>query len=278
MKRAKNTKADIEATASQLVFPAPDDWKAIVHDLKLTKVQERELEITIVQALETIRRYRARPPRGTLVAALKRLEKTLDRVRYEMKRSKHLMNYFLPNKTLESIGTSFTFSTIGQAVGENVLPIDSDFAIRSMVEENYQITIADLESHFDNDRMSLGHRYGGEILTYFIDRIHADLKSWVELDRSNKGGRPADIYRQYMIRRLTVCASWIIGKAATTTATGRFADLCGTVLPACGFSSEGIEKAIEAVLEKMDGKGVTKRVKRKARSKRQTTVQSRNHR
>ena len=43
---AKNTKADIEARAAQLIFPASDDWKNIVHDLKLTKIQERELEIT----------------------------------------------------------------------------------------------------------------------------------------------------------------------------------------------------------------------------------------
>jgi hypothetical protein len=264
---ADNTTADIEAMAAQLTFPASDEWKDIVHDLELTKTQERELEITIQQVLAIIHGYQARPQRDTLVAALKRLEKTLNRVQYEMARSNHLMNYFLPSKTLEFIGTSFTFTAIGQAVGKDVFPMDPDGAIRSMVERNNFVTMADLERHFYNDRMALSYKYGGEILKHFIDVIHADLKSWVELDRHNTGGRPADIYRRYMIQRLAARAPWIIGKEATTTAKGKFVNLCAHVLPACGFSSEGIEKAIAAVLGKMKGKKGTNRVKRKAGSK-----------
>jgi hypothetical protein len=53
----------------------------------------------------------------------------------------------------------------------------------------------------------------------------------------------------------------IIGESATTTAKGKFAELCIAVLPACGFSSEGIEKAIEAAL------GRTNVGKRKERRK-----------
>jgi hypothetical protein len=268
MTPAKNTKADIEARASQLAFPAPDDWKNIVHDLKLTKTQEQELEITIRHVLATIRSRPERPRRDILVAALKRLEKALDRVRYEIARSQHLMNYFLPGQTLEFIGTSFTFTAIGQAVGKNVFPIDPDFSIQNMVERNTFVTIADLESYFHSDRMALGHKYGGEILKHFIDVIHADLKSWVEADRSNTGGRPADIYRQYMIQRLAARAPWIIGEEATTTAKGKFVGLCVEVLNACGFSSEGIEKAIPIALGKMNGKRGATQTKQKARSKR----------
>ena len=125
MTAAKNTKADIEARASQLAFPAPDDWKNIAHDLKLTKAQEKELEITIRHVLADVERYRAierkRPPRDILVAALKRLEKTLGSVKNEMARSERLTPHFLPNKTLEFVGTSFTFTAIEQAVGRNVI-------------------------------------------------------------------------------------------------------------------------------------------------------------
>jgi hypothetical protein len=207
MTPAKNNKADIEARARQLAFPTSEDWKNIVRDLELTKAQERELEITIRQVLADIDKYlikRKGLPREVVVPALKRLEKALDRVQYEMARSEDLMNSFLPSKTLEFIGTSFTFTAIGHAVGKDVFPIDPDGAIQRMVERNNFVTIADLESHFCNDRMALGHRYGGEILKHFIDSIHADLKSWVELDKGNTGGRPADIYRQYMIQRLSM--------------------------------------------------------------------------
>jgi hypothetical protein len=267
MTPAKNTKADVEARASLLAFPAPDDWKNIVQDLKLTKIQEEELGITIRQVLADIRSYRARPQRDTLIAALKRLEKVLDGVQYEMARSQHLMNDFLPNKTMEFIGTSFTFTAIGQAVGEDVVPIDPDCAIQRMVERNNFVTMVDLEGHFHGDRMALGYKYGGEILKNFIDVIHADLKAWVEADRGNRGGHPADIYRRYMIQRLAARAPWIIGEEATTTAKGKFVGLCVEVLNACGFSSEGIEKAIPVVLEKMNGKSGKKKRKRKVRAK-----------
>lgn len=206
-------------------------------------------------------------PRETLVPALKRLEKALGRVHHEMMRSKHLVDNFLPSKTLEFIGTSFTFSAIGKAVAKDVFPMDPDGAIQSMVERNKYTTTADLESHFYNDRMALGYKYGGEILKHFIDVIYADLKSWVELDRRNRGGRPADIYRQYMIQQLAARSPSIIGQEATTTAGGKFEDLCVAVLDACGFCSTGIEKAIAAVLKKMNGKNDTKRVKHKAKSK-----------
>jgi hypothetical protein len=258
MTPAKNDKANIEARAALLAFPAPDDWKNIVHDLKLTKAQENDLEITIRYVLADIEKYqtikRKEPPRGILVAALKSLEKALGRAQSEMARSEELMNYFLPSKTLEFIGTSFTFTAMGQAVAKDVFPIDPDCAIQSMIERNNFITMADLERHFYNDRMALGYKHGGEILKHFIDVIHADLKSWVEFDKRNTGGHPADIYRQYMIQRLAARSPWIIGEEATMTAGGKFESLCVAVLDACKFSSTGIEKAIAAVLGKMKGK------------------------
>jgi hypothetical protein len=248
MTPAKSTKGDIEARAALVAFPKPDDWQNIVHDLKLTKAQERELEITIGHALTDIKRYQAvkheQLPRDVLVAALKRLERALGLVRDEMASSGYLMSHFLSNKTLEFIGRSFTVTAMQKAVGKNDLKADSL-----------------------NDQIALGYKHGAEILKYFVDEIHDALKSWVELDRRNKGGRPADIYRQYMIQRLAGRAPRIIGKEATTTAKGKFEKLCVAVVDACGFNSTGIEKAIEAVLAKMNGNDEAKPVKRKARSK-----------
>jgi hypothetical protein len=267
----KNTKADIEARAAQLAFPASGDWKNIVHDLKLTTSEEKELEVSIRHVLTAIKKYQAikrrEPSREILAAALKRLEKALGPVQGEMARSEELMNYFLPSKTLEFIGESFTFTAIGQAAAKDVFPILLDHEIQDMIEKNNSITMAGLEKYFRGDRMALGYEHGGKILKHFIDVIHADLKSWVELDRRNMGGHPADIYRQYMIQRLAARSPWIIGEEATTTAGGKFERLCVAVLDACKFSSMGIEKAIAAVLGKMKGKKDTNRGKRKARPK-----------
>ena len=81
-------------------FPPPGEWENVVRDLKLTKTQERELEVTIRHVLANIEKYRAikrnEPSRGELVAALKRLEKTLGSVQNQKARSKHLMSGFFP--------------------------------------------------------------------------------------------------------------------------------------------------------------------------------------
>jgi hypothetical protein len=251
---AKNPKSRSKAKDAVFAFPAPDDWKDIVRDLGLTRVQENDLDITIRHVLADIEKYRARPPRDSLVAALKRLEKVLGAVQYEMARSKGLTRHFLPNSTLQFIGESFTFTAVGQAIGQDVFPIGQDYSIQNMIEKSNLLSIADLENQFRNDRRYLGLKYGGETLRNFIDTIHSDLKSWVESDRSNQGGRPAQVYRQHIIRRLAERSPWIIGIRATTTAKGKFQKLCDAVLPACGFRSQGIEKAIEAVLGKMSGR------------------------
>jgi hypothetical protein len=188
---ADNTTADIEAMAAQLTFPASDEWKNIVHDLELAKAEERELEITIRRVLADIERYlikRKELPRGILVAALKRLKKVLGAVQDEMARSGELMTNFLPSKTLEFIGESFTFTAIGQAVAENVFPARLDHEIQDMIEKTNSITMADLEKYSRGDRVALGYKHGGEVLKHFIDVIHADLKSWVEFDKRNTGG------------------------------------------------------------------------------------------
>ena len=271
MTPAKGTKADIEARAILLALPVSDEWKNIVRDLKLTKVQENELDVTIRHVMADIKKYQAIKrkaiPRHLQVAALKRLEKALGRVQSEMAGSENLMQHFLSNNTLEFIGKSFTFTAIQKAVTKGIYTIYVDDDIQNRIERNSSMTITDLEESYRNERVFLGYKYGAEILKHFIDVIHADLKSWVELDKLNTGGRPPDIYRQYMIQRLAARSPWIIGKEATTTAKGKFEKLCVAILNGCGFSSRGIEKAIAAVLGKMNGKKGTKRAKRKARSK-----------
>lgn len=267
----KNTEVKKETKTFTLAFPNPDDWKNIVHDLKLTTTQERELDITIRRVLADIEYYQAlkskSPPRDDLVAALKRLEKALGKVQSEMARSKHLMSHFLSNNTLEFIGKSFTFSAIGQAIEKDVFLTRLDHDIRYMIEKNNAITMAELEAFSCGDRMGLSYKHGAEILCHFIDVIHADLKSWTDLKRRDTGGHPADnIFRSYIIQRLAARSSFIVGRRATTTPKGKFAELCIAVLPACGFHSDGIEKAIEAVLGKMKGQKIRRRRKRKAKS------------
>lgn len=205
-------------------------------------------------AIEDLSEYQSRKgkeqPREVQVGRLERLEKALTNLQYEIDHSLHLMNNFLPNDVLGLIGRSFTFSTIGVALGRDVFPSRLDSIIKSRAI-GAPLTMADLENEGLVFGDALGLKHGHEILKHFIDSINRPLKDWIEHDRLNKGGRPADAVRTYLIYRLAEAAPTIIGKSATISTTGKFVELCSLALPACGVSATGIEKAVPSIVKRM---------------------------
>ena len=100
-------------------------------------------------------------------------------------------------------------------------------------------------------REAVGLNHGHLILTYLIERIHAPLKRWVELDRLNKGGRKPNAVRRHVIYRLAEAAPDILGKAASVSTTGKFVELCCAVLVACGLPESGIAKAVPPEIKRL---------------------------
>jgi hypothetical protein len=242
-------------THVELKFPPTEEWNNIVRDCKLTGAQANELEITLKDALDDIDRYYSklqnRPSRDLLVDRLKKFDKALRHLQDECRRSAHLMQDFWPADTLAYVGQSLTFSAMSAALGRSVFPEIVDFKIRGMRTKGERITLASIEHLSRSKREALGLKHGHLILTHFIERIHAPFPSYIELARKNKGGRPADAARRHFIYRLAEAAPDIIGKPATIATTGKFVDLCTSVLPACGLPEKGIEKAIPAVVRKL---------------------------
>jgi hypothetical protein len=236
-------------------FPEPDSWANIVRDCKLTHAQAHELEITLAETLDDIDRYHSklqnRPSRDVLVEHLKRFEKTVNRLRNECQHSAELMEFFLPFDTLGVLGQSLTFSAMSEALGRDVFPKNFDFQIEFKRSQGERITLASLERDTQPMREALGLKHGHLILTYLIERIHAPLERWIELDRLNKGGRKPDAVRRHLIYRLAQAAPGILGKPAPIAITGRFVDLCSAVLVGCGLPEGGIAKAIPGVVKKL---------------------------
>jgi hypothetical protein len=176
------------------------------------------------------------------------MEKSLRRLQYECRRSAKQMEFFLPHETLAYIGRSMTLAAIGEALSENVYPKNFDIQLERMGIEGTPITLETLEERTLPKREALGLKHGHRVLTHFVDQIYAPLEKRIELDRLHKGGRKPQLARKHFIRELARSAPDIIGKRATVSTTGRFADLCFAVLPACGLSSEGVEKAIPGIV------------------------------
>jgi hypothetical protein len=90
---------------------------------------------------------------------------------------------------------------------------------------------------------------------HYIKTINHPIKSWLELDRLNRGGRPPkSVARGYLLVRLVEAAPAIIGGRATATARGRFVRLCAAVCIASGLDDRGIEQAVERTIELVNSK------------------------
>ena len=244
-------------TSPNLRFPPPQEWQNILHDFELMPTQAETLKVTIEEALGAISQYQAKlqnqPSRSDLVKGLKNFEKALRRLPDECRRSADLMEHFLPDGTLAFIGQSLTFAAISEALGRDVSPkrFDFYFKIRIKREQGERFTVSSLEQDTRPKRETLGLQHGHVLLTHFIGRIHQPLARWIEMKSLDKGGRPVDVARSYLIYQLAEAAPDIIGKPATVATTGKFVGLCTAVLVASGLPEAGIEKAIPPVVRKL---------------------------
>jgi hypothetical protein len=244
-------------TSPRLRFPSRREWQNILHDFALMPTQAKTLKTALEEALDAISHYQEKrqnqPSRSDLVKGLKNFEKALRCLRDEGRRSADLMEYFLPDGTLAFIGQSLTFSAISEALGRDVSPkaFDFYFQIRLKQSQGERLTVASLEQDMRPKRETLGLQHGHMLLMYFIERIHQPLARWIEMKSLDRGGRPANIARNYLIYQLAEAAPEVIGKPATVATTGKFVNLCTTVLVACGLPEAGIEKAIPPVVRKL---------------------------
>jgi hypothetical protein len=225
--------------------PSAEAWKDIIRDHKLTPAQERTLKNAVDSALADITRYRQKrenePDHALLVRRLKKFANALGQLRDECGRSVDLMQHFLPYDALVHIGQSLTFSAMRRAFGQHVLTEDRDLKIDLMrASKDTPAT-----------RLAFGLKHGNLLLTHFIERLHAPLARWIELDRQNLGGRPANAARRYLIYRLAEAAPEILGEPASISSTGKFVDLCTSVLVACDLPETGIAKAVPDMVRKL---------------------------
>ena len=87
---------------------------------------------------------------------------------------------------------------------------------------------------------------------HFVETINQPIKTWFDVDRLNRGGRPPKtVERDYLLLRLAEAAPAVIGKRPTATANGPFVRLCAAVVVACGFDDRGIERAVEKAIKEL---------------------------
>ena len=146
--------------------------------------------------------------------------------------------------TQKEIGTQLmSFSAMESALDREVQTPELRSEIESILSECPDFRITQIEDRLLARRQARGHENWGELLMHFVERINQPIKTWFELDRRNRGGRPAkNLARDFLLFRLAEAAPTVIGKRPTATANGRFVRLCAAVqsVAACGSGDRGI--------------------------------------
>jgi hypothetical protein len=234
--------------------PTDESIKAIAKSFKLTKAQGHELRLEIKHLMADVEVYintlKSKSPRADLANRLKRIGKALRRVHYEVEKSGDMLNELLPFDVTEKLGAKLTFAAISQAVGSPKTPRSFHHFVQQVESQDGRLTMEGLERVFETQRRTLGIEHGHLLFKAMIDDLYRPFARWVELDRKPPGAPPL-FFRNLVIKRLAKASKDILGSKATSTAGGRFVQLCDAVLTAMKLPSDGVEKAAAAVLKRM---------------------------
>ena len=236
--------------------PTPEEFDVLVRDQKLDGLQAHELGLVLYHVDEDLKEYRkrreGRKPRRELVRRLKRVAKSLGDLEFDLRRWGQTINDFLPPDTREEIGMLLSFSAMESALKREIQTPELGSEIESLLSESLDFRMTQLEDRLLARRQARGLENGGELLMHFVERINQPIKTWFELDRRNRGGRPAkNLARDLLLFRLAEAAPVVIGRRATATANGPFVRLCAAVVVACGFGDRGIERAVEKAIKEL---------------------------
>jgi hypothetical protein len=246
-------------------LPTQEAFDELVRDQELDDVQADKLLLVLRDVNEDLKEHRKRleraKPHPELVRRFKRIAKVLNDLEYELDRLSKTMTDFLPLDpfeenglftTLREIGLLMSFTAMEAALKREIRSRDPESYIESVAGDHPDFRIAQIEERFEYQRQAIGLNHGPELLRYSIERINQPIKTWFELDRFNRGGRPRkNPARDFLLVPLGLAAPTIIGGEPTATAGGRFVRLCAAVVVACGLDDRGIERAVENALKEL---------------------------
>ena len=183
------------SNSQSFALPTPENWKHLVDDLKLNPIQANELGILLRHAEVDVEAFcdihPDRADRQELVDALKAFAKALGKLEDVVTVNLPKLSDALPHAVGSAIGDMLTPTEIERALGKKLA---SPFLGEPVQGEIDQATAF--------ARQSQGITAGPEIFIHMLKRIHQPLEAWLSANNANKGGRPKDHVRDYLITKL----------------------------------------------------------------------------
>ena len=100
-------------------------------------------------------------------------------------------------------------------------------------------------------RRSVSVQIGPMLLRQLLDGLKAPLEGAIRLELGNTGGRPALVYRNYVVEELARDYWTRIGAWPSPAKSGPFIEACQNVLIQLKINIEGLEAALERTIKKL---------------------------
>jgi hypothetical protein len=84
-----------------------------------------------------------------------------------------------------------------------------------------------------------------------VRALNRPLIRFLDIERQNKGGAPAKLYRNYAVEQLVPVYQAIYGIPPTPTPGGQFVLLCELIITAIGLDTDGLDPAVARILRRL---------------------------
>jgi hypothetical protein len=242
-----------------LTVPTDVQFIEVVDNLGLADVPAAVLDFVIRDALADLRSYQSWHRRKTghdqrIADPIEEIYKLLTKLVSFLEANPGVLKEILPAPAGEKLGELYSFTGIGKALDRDAFPDDGKLLRKHLRKSARQFDMASAEGYYARAREDCGLVDCDRLFLHALRVVLEPLEGWFAAKATNKGGRPANRERRYMIERLAKAASKILGSEPPISVTGKFVELCERVLPLCGFAEDGIDKAVVSVLSALKSK------------------------
>lgn len=236
-----------------LTIPTSAQLKLVVADFRLAQGPAAVLDFVIKDALADLRSYQTWRLRKIgederIADPIGEIHKLLTKLVLFLEANPGVLKEILPAPTGEKLGELYSFTGIGKALNRDAFPLDGKGLRGYLSRSGKQFNIASVEGFYARIREDYGLVEGDRLFLYILRVVLEPVERWFAAKAENKGGRPANRERRYLIERLAKAAPKILGFEPPISLTSPFVELCERVLPLCGFAEDGIDKAVVGVL------------------------------
>jgi len=190
------------------------------------------------------------PDRHLRIGALLRLIKDIERLVGSLSASRRTVTPLLRDGALQRLGELLSPTGIEQLAGLVTWGV-SDEAIDDLNAWRGRGTITAFDGLTRGARQKVAAEIGPDLMVALLQAFAEPLRRLLRLEKSHRGGRPQDLYRNHVVQELAIAWHKATGRPAPGGKTGPFIDQCREALKALQLKTDGLEDCVRATTRRL---------------------------